>query len=89
MSSSHHVFTSPREPHPAASSAYQHWLAALLTCSNDNNYYYYHYYHLFILLFFLDSAYQNSVRQLEDARLLWEKEMEQCCEVRFFDVFAH
>ena len=51
--------------------------------------YYYHYYHLFILLFFLDSAYQNSVRQLEDARLLWEKEMEQCCEVRFFDVFAH
>ena len=43
----------------------------------------------FILLFFLDSAYQNSVRQLEDARLLWEKEMEQCCEVRFFDVFAH
>ena len=33
MSSSHHVFTSPREPHPVASSAYQHWLAALLTCS--------------------------------------------------------
>lgn len=28
-----------------------------------------------------DSAYQNSVRLLEDARLLWEKEMEQCCEV--------
>lgn len=43
----------------------------------------------FILFLFLDSAYQNSVRQLEDARLLWEKEMEQCCEVRFFDVFAH
>jgi len=43
----------------------------------------------FILFLFLDSAYQNSVRQLEDARLLWEKEMEHCCEVRFFDVFAH
>ncbi|KAL9985653.1 hypothetical protein ACROYT_G008079 [Oculina patagonica] len=26
-----------------------------------------------------DSAYQNSVRSLDDARVLWEKEMEQCC----------
>ena len=43
----------------------------------------------FILFLFLDSAYQNSVRQLEDARLLWEKEMEQCCDVRIFDVFGH
>ena len=33
MSSSHHVFTSLREPHPVASCAYHHWLAALLTCS--------------------------------------------------------
>lgn len=26
-----------------------------------------------------DTAYQNSVRSLEDARVMWEKEMEQCC----------
>ncbi|XP_068743904.1 proline-serine-threonine phosphatase-interacting protein 1-like [Montipora capricornis] len=28
-----------------------------------------------------DTAYQNSVRVLEDARVVWEKEMEQCCDL--------
>ena len=32
-------------------------------------------------ILFSDTAYQNSVRMLEDARVVWEKEMEQCCEV--------
>ena len=37
---------------------------------------------LFIAAFFFsDTAYQNSVRTLEDARVIWEKEMEQCCDV--------
>ncbi|XP_068711462.1 proline-serine-threonine phosphatase-interacting protein 2-like [Montipora foliosa] len=28
-----------------------------------------------------DTAYQNSVRVLEDAQVVWEKEMEQCCDL--------
>lgn len=28
-----------------------------------------------------DTAYQNSVRMLEDARVVWEKEMDQCCDL--------
>lgn len=28
-----------------------------------------------------DTAYQNSVRALEEARVVWEKEMEQCCDI--------
>lgn len=29
----------------------------------------------------IDTAYQNSVRSLEEARVVWEKEMEVCCNV--------
>lgn len=32
-------------------------------------------------LIVLDTAYQNSVRSLEEARVIWEKEMELCCNV--------
>ena len=32
-------------------------------------------------ILFSDTAYQNSVRMLEDARVVWEKEMDQCCGV--------
>jgi len=32
-------------------------------------------------ILFSDTAYQNSVRMLEDARVVWEKEMDQCCDV--------
>ena len=35
----------------------------------------------FFSLFYIDTAYQNSVRALEEARVVWEKEMEQCCDV--------
>lgn len=35
---------------------------------------------------FADTAYQNSVRSLEDSRVLWEREMEQCCNVSLVSV---
>ena len=32
-------------------------------------------------IFLTDTTYQNSVRSLDEARVVWEREMETCCNV--------